>query len=150
MRMMRSRFGRKVVCAALEGEVFVNCLLELARGAPAQLMLFVTEEKSVNEVSASRARLAPRFLLRLPEHERLMALMHKQGFQQLAEGVGAPVPRTVRLQSPADLLGRRCAQLSLRVQAERKELRLRRPVQEGLQGRLMPTEVAELYAASIP
>ncbi|UUZ56830.1 hypothetical protein LP419_18600 [Massilia sp. H-1] len=63
---MRSRFGRKVVCAALEGEVFVNCLLELARGAPAQLMLFVTEEKSVNEVSASRARLAPRFLLRLP------------------------------------------------------------------------------------
>lgn len=100
---MRSRFGRKVVCAALEGEVFVNCLLELARGAPAQLMLFVTEEKSVNEVSASRARLAPRFLLRLPEHERLMALMHKQGFQQLAEGVGAPVPRTVRLQSPADL-----------------------------------------------
>jgi D-aspartate ligase len=100
---MRSRFGRKVVCAALEGDVFVACLLELARGQSARLMLFVTEEKSVIEVSASRAALAAHFYLRLPEHQRLMDLMHKQGFQDLAESVGAPVPRTVRLQGPHDL-----------------------------------------------
>ena len=100
---MRSRYGRKQLCAALEGEVFVNCLLALAEGRPGKLMLFVTEEKSVNEISVSRATLAPRFFLRLPEHERLMALMHKQGFQELAERVGAPVPRTVRLQGLDDL-----------------------------------------------
>lgn len=100
---MRSRFGRKLVCAELEGTTLVACLLELAAQFADRLMLFVTEEKGVNTISEHRAVLAPRFYLRLPEHERLMQLMHKQGFQQLAEAVGAPVPRTVRLQSLADL-----------------------------------------------
>lgn len=100
---MRSRFGRKVQCAALEGEVFAACLLELAQGYSDRMMLFVTEEKSVIAVSEMRERLSRRFYLRLPAHERLMALMHKQGFQDLAEQVGAPVPRTVRVESPADL-----------------------------------------------
>lgn len=100
---MRSRYGRKVVCAALEGEPLVACLVKLARRHPNPMMLFVTEEKTVVEVSASRKRLAPHYHLRLPGHERLMALMHKQGFQELAESVGAPVPRTVRIESPADL-----------------------------------------------
>lgn len=100
---MRSRYGRKLVCAALDGDAFVACMLALAKELGGPLMLFVTEEKTVAEVSASRARLAPHFHLRLPAHERLMALMHKQGFQELAEAVGAPVPRTVRLESKADL-----------------------------------------------
>jgi D-aspartate ligase len=100
---MRSRFGRKVVCAALDGDAFLACLQELARGRPARMMLFVTEEKSVIAISELRAALEPHFFLRLPEHERLMALMHKQGFQDLAESVAAPVPRTVRLQGPQDL-----------------------------------------------
>ncbi|MES2018660.1 MAG: NAD-binding protein [Pseudomonadota bacterium] len=100
---MRSRFGRKVCCTALEGDALLECLLNLARAQSARMMLFVTEEKSVIAVSEMRATLAPHFFLRMPRHERLMALMHKQGFQELAESVGAPVPRTVRLQSPADL-----------------------------------------------
>lgn len=100
---MRSRFGRKVACAALEGAPLMACLRALAAEFGAPLMLFLTEEKSVVTVSEQRAALAPHYFLRLPEHERLMALMHKQGFQELAEQVGAPVPRTVRLQSPADL-----------------------------------------------
>jgi predicted ATP-grasp superfamily ATP-dependent carboligase len=100
---MRSRYGRKLLCAALDGEALVAGLLALSRQYGGPLMLFVTEEKTVVEVSAARARLAPHFHLRLPQHERLMALMHKQGFQQLAEAVGAPVPRTVRIESQADL-----------------------------------------------
>jgi predicted ATP-grasp superfamily ATP-dependent carboligase len=100
---MRSRYGRKVLCAALEGQPLLDCLLGLARAGDGKLMLFVTEEKTVVEVSHSRALLAPHFHLRLPGHERLMALMHKQGFQELAEAVGAPVPRTVRLQGKEDL-----------------------------------------------
>jgi predicted ATP-grasp superfamily ATP-dependent carboligase len=100
---MRSRYGSKLRCAALEGEDFVKAMLDLGAKYERKLMLFVTEEKTVTEISKSRARLAARFHLRLPEHERLMALMHKQGFQDLAEAVGAPVPRTVRLESKADL-----------------------------------------------
>lgn len=100
---MRSRYGRKLLCASLEGEALVECLVKLAHRLPERLMLFVTEERTVVEVSASRKLLDPHFHLRLPGHGRLMALMHKQGFQQLAESVGAPVPRTVRLESKADL-----------------------------------------------
>lgn len=100
---MRSRYGRKVVCGALEGEPLLSCLRSLARGGDPKLMLFVTEEKTVVEISASRDQLAPHFHLRLPEHDRLMALMHKQGFQELAEAVGAPVPKTVQVQCKADL-----------------------------------------------
>lgn len=100
---MRSRYGRKLVCGALEGETFVDFMVDLARRFPAPLVLFATEEKTVETVSVFRQRLAPHFRLRQPDHERLMALMHKQGFQDLAESVDAPVPRTVRLQGKADL-----------------------------------------------
>jgi predicted ATP-grasp superfamily ATP-dependent carboligase len=100
---MRSRYGRKLLCGAVEGAPFVERMIELGKQYGKQLMLFVTEEKTVDEVSASRARLAPYFYLRMPDHERLMALMHKQGFQDLAEAVNAPVPRTVRLESKAEL-----------------------------------------------
>lgn len=100
---MRSRYGGKLLCEALAGPAFVERMVALARQYGEKLMLFVTEERTVDEVSASRNILAPYFHLRMPEHERLMALMHKQGFQDLAEAVGAPVPRTVRLESKADL-----------------------------------------------
>lgn len=100
---MRSRFGAKLVCAKLEGAGFIDRLLELAKEWDGAAMLFVTEEKSVIAVSENRLRLAPRFHVRMPAHERLMQLMHKQGFQQLAEACAAPVPKTVRLQSLADL-----------------------------------------------
>lgn len=100
---MRSRYGRKLVCEALEGEPLLACLAALGREHGAPLTLFATEEKTVETVSEQRARLEPYYRLRQPEHERLMALMHKQGFQELAEAVGAPVPRTVRLEGKADL-----------------------------------------------
>ncbi len=100
---MRSRHGRKLLCQELEGPAFVDFMIDLAGRYPAPLVLFATEEKTVETVSECRDRLAPHFRLRQPGHERLMALMHKQGFQELAEAIDAPVPRTVRLQGKADL-----------------------------------------------
>lgn len=100
---MRSRYGRKLLCPSLEGEAFVEFMTGLGKQYPAPLMLFATEEKTVETVSAQRERLAPWFRLRQPGHERLMALMHKQGFQDLAESVGAPVPRAVQIEGKADL-----------------------------------------------
>ena len=100
---MRSRYGSKLLCASLEGKSFVDFVLGLARRYPEPLVLFATEDKTVETISAFRDQLAPSFRLRQPGHERLMALMHKQGFQELAESVGAPVPRTVRLEGKADL-----------------------------------------------
>jgi predicted ATP-grasp superfamily ATP-dependent carboligase len=141
---MRSRHGAKLLCPAVDGPAFVDCMLDLARRHGAPMMLFVTEEKTVDAVSAARARLAPHFLLRMPEHERLMDLMHKQGFQDLAEAVGAPVPRTVRLQSRADLPRIEALRFPCVFKPARKDYgygaRFKKAYKVG-----SPAEVAELY-----
>ncbi|MCW2314376.1 carboxylate--amine ligase [Rhodoferax antarcticus] len=100
---MRSRFGSKRLVKSLEGEGFITDLNRVAAEHGTSAVLFLTEEKTVNTVSAHRQELSPALKIRLPEHQRLMALMHKQGFQDLAEAISAPVPPTVRLQSSADL-----------------------------------------------
>lgn len=100
---MRSRHATAHRVPSLEGEALIEHLLALARTEPTPMVLFPTEEKTVETVSRYREQLSQHFLFRMPPHERLMALMHKQGFQQLAEAIHAPVPRTVYLQSAADL-----------------------------------------------
>lgn len=100
---MRSRYGRKQVFPFLEGDSLVEHLLKLAKEFSSPAVLFLTEEKGVNTISAQRDRLADVFLIRLPQHDRLMQLMHKQGFSELAETCKAPVPKTVRVEKPDDL-----------------------------------------------
>lgn len=100
---MRSRYGRKLLIAALEGDALISFLQQLAPTLNGSAMLFLTEEKTVNTISARRSELPDSLIIRMPEHERLMALMHKQGFQHLAESHAAPVPRTVRLEGVHDL-----------------------------------------------
>lgn len=100
---MRSRWGRAQVVSALEGPAFMAELQRVVAGLGSRVVLFLTEEKTVNTVSEHRADLPASLLIRLPEHQRLMQLMHKQGFQELAEALAAPVPRTVRLESSQDL-----------------------------------------------
>lgn len=99
----RSRYGRHILVARTEGEALVTALLDLARQFPEKPVLFVTEEKTVRTISEHRDRLLASYRLRLPAHDRLMALMHKQGFQELAEATSAPIPAVVQLQSMADL-----------------------------------------------
>ena len=100
---MRSRYGIPRRVSTLDGIEFMAELKRLAPELGAKVVLFLTEEKTVATVSEYRSELPPSLRIRLPEHERLMALMHKQGFAELAEAMGAPVPRTVRLQSRQDL-----------------------------------------------
>lgn len=100
---MRSRYGRPCVVASLEGDAFMEDLCAMVLRAGGRVVLFLTEEKTVGTVSALRSQLPDGVLVRFPEHSRLMQLMHKQGFQELAEALGAPVPPMVRLQGLADL-----------------------------------------------
>ena len=100
---MRSRYGHARVVRSLEGLELMAELQRLAGELGSKALLCLTEEKSVETVSAHRAELHPNLLIRLPEHQRLLQLMHKQGFDDLAEPIPAPVPRTVRLQGLQDL-----------------------------------------------
>lgn len=100
---MRSRFAHPRRVRALEGEAFMRDLNALASELAGPAVVYLTEEKTVVAVSAMRDQLAPSLRLRLPSHERLLALMHKEGFQRLAEELKLPVPPAVRLTSSADL-----------------------------------------------
>ena len=100
---MDSRHGRKVRVAETGGDALLDALGTIAANAPERPVLFLTEEKSVRTVSEHRDRILPAFRIRLPGHERLMALMHKSGFQALAEEAGSLVPRALPLNTVADL-----------------------------------------------
>jgi predicted ATP-grasp superfamily ATP-dependent carboligase len=100
---MDSRHGRKVQVTETSGDALLAALSDIAAHSTAQPVLFLTEEKSVRTVSEHRDRILPGFRIRLPEHERLMALMHKTGFQALADEAGSLLPRALPLQSSADL-----------------------------------------------
>ena len=100
---MRSRYGRKILAPSAEGPELVRFLQVLSAKLGGKALLYLTEEKAVNTVSEFRDQLPKEFLIRFPEHGRLMELMHKQGFQDLAEAVSAPVPKTVRIEEVQDL-----------------------------------------------
>ncbi len=100
---MDSRHGRKVPVAETAGEPLLAALSGIAAQSSDRPVLFLTEEKSVRTVSEHRDQVIRGFRIRLPEHEQLMALMHKSGFQALAEKAGSLVPRALPLKSAADL-----------------------------------------------
>lgn len=101
---LRSRFGVKQVWPAIAGELFVEQLESLAATSSGPTpILFMTEEKTVTTVSEARTRVQAVTRIVLPEHQRLMSLMHKQRFQSLAEQTGALIPRVVHLKCEADL-----------------------------------------------
>lgn len=100
---MRSRYGMPCAVASLEGEAFMADLRATVSRAGGHAVLFLTEEKTVSTVSALRSQLPEGLRVLLPDHARLMQLMHKQGFQELAEAMDAPVPPMVRLQGLVDL-----------------------------------------------
>jgi predicted ATP-grasp superfamily ATP-dependent carboligase len=100
---MRSRYGRKMIVTETGGQSLLDALAALATQFSQPPVLFLTEEKSVRTVSEYRHLVLPGFRIQLPDHERLMALMHKQGFQELAEACGAAIPKTLHLRSREDL-----------------------------------------------
>ncbi len=100
---MDSRHGRKIAVADTGGEPLLEALAAIDAEAGERPVLFLTEEKSVRTVSEHRDRILSRFRIRLPDHQRLMALMDKTPFQAFAVDNGFPIPRAVSLRSKADL-----------------------------------------------
>jgi len=98
-----SRFARKVVMPELSGPSFVRNLMTLASSIGSAPVLFLTTDEAVVTVSEHRAELETRYRIRLPEHDSLTALMRKSSFQQIAEGHGFAVPRSVPVRTIADI-----------------------------------------------
>lgn len=102
---MQTRKAKPVVVCALHGEELVE---ELVRWGSARFfglrpVLFLTQEESVKTVSHHRDRLSALYRFSLPPIDVLDTLLHKQGFQRLAESLGSPIPRLVHVHALADL-----------------------------------------------
>jgi len=102
--VMRTRYGTKLQVRALEGERLVEDLLALRDrlGGPPPI-LFFTRDETVMTISAFRAQLSGHYRFTLPDHDVITSLTTKLGFQHIAEALGAPVPRSVRVTGLQDL-----------------------------------------------
>lgn len=102
---MHTRAARPLRMETLQGEGLVRELVRLgvSRFSGVRPVLFLTREECVRTVSRHRERLAPFYRFSLPPRPVVEALLHKNGFQALAERSGAPVPALVRVRSVSDL-----------------------------------------------
>lgn len=100
---VHSRFGSRQRIERTDGQVLISALQEIGKSASDAPVLYLTEEKTVLTVSERRDEVLPYFRLVLPNHDTLTALMHKQGFQQMAGELEAPIPQAVYLRSESDL-----------------------------------------------
>lgn len=102
---MRTRAVNRVAVRSLQGELLIEELVRLARARFAGLrpVLFLTQEESVKAVSQHRDQLATLYRFSMPSVEMTDALLHKQGFQAVAERLGSPIPPLVHVRSLANL-----------------------------------------------
>lgn len=100
---VHSRFASRQKIERTDGQALVSALLEIGKSTSDKPVLYLTEEKTVLTVSKRRDELLPYFRIVLPAHDTLTALMHKQGFQQMAAELKAPIPQAVYLRTESDL-----------------------------------------------
>lgn len=102
---MHTRAARTVAIAGMHGPVLVDELVHLGttRFAGLRPVLLLTQEETVKTVSHQRDRLAPLYRFTLPPRDLLDALLHKHGFQRLAEQFGCPIPSLVRIGAATEL-----------------------------------------------
>jgi predicted ATP-grasp superfamily ATP-dependent carboligase len=87
---------------SLAGVKLINTLLELRSALPSDPVLLLTEEEAVATVSAMRERLAGKYLFSLPSDDLIRRLLDKLTFQELAEQLGSPIPRSLRISHDTD------------------------------------------------
>lgn len=92
-----TRYGSKLRVQALSGPRFVGDLLALRSRFESNPVLFLTQEASVNTVSAERDTLHDAYRFTFPDHSIMLDLLDKLRFQVLAERHEFPIPRAVRI-----------------------------------------------------
>ena len=102
---MQTRTARSLQIRGLHGETLVEDLEQLGkdRFAGVRPVLLLTQEESVKTISRHRERLAPFYRFSLPHKDTVDALLHKYGFQRLAELHHAPIPKLVHVTTQAGL-----------------------------------------------
>lgn len=99
---MHSRYALPFSCG-LSGPALVEGLLRLRSSLDHDPVLFLTTDPQVRTVSEHRHQLERGFVISLPDHHCVNELLHKAGFQAVAESEGFPVPRTLFIRSHVDI-----------------------------------------------
>ena len=102
---MHTRAAKPLKVRASHGETLVEELVRLgvAQFSGQRPVLLLTQEESVKTVSRHRDRLSALYRFSLPPIDVVDTLLHKQGFQRLAEQLGSPIPPLVHVRTLADL-----------------------------------------------
>ncbi len=100
---MRSRYAVQVPIDSFIDDALLEPLEDLARRLDRPLVLLPTNDDAASTISRHRDRLAARFRFCLPSHDLLLAMARKKDFQDRAEALGCPVPRSVHVTSAADV-----------------------------------------------
>ena len=100
---LATRFGSKIQISALSGEAFIRSLAQVGGMLKQKPVLILTQEDSVETVSCEREQLQKLFLFSMPPKSTMQMLMNKYSFQQSAEDLKSPIPRSIRLTPSLDL-----------------------------------------------
>ncbi|TAM61116.1 MAG: FAD-dependent oxidoreductase [Rhodanobacter sp.] len=102
---MQTRAAKPLKVSASHGETLVEELVRLgaARFSGSRPVLLLTQEESVRTVSHHRDRLSAFYRFSLPSRDVVDTLLHKQGFQRVAEQLGSPIPPLLHVRTFADL-----------------------------------------------
>jgi D-aspartate ligase len=99
-----SRHCQYLRVSSVEGPELIDALVDLGHRLNCRPVLILTGDHSVNAVSERREQLEPLYRISLPSREMVRTLADKARFQQLAEREGFAVPRTITVESAADLV----------------------------------------------
>lgn len=92
-----TRYAHTRYVEPLSGTTLIDALLELRSTLPSSPVLFLTEEDAVAAVSKMREKLAGKYRFSLPDDDLVQRLLDKLTFQELAEQLGSPIPRALRI-----------------------------------------------------
>ncbi len=98
-----SRFGKKILVESTKNENIIAVLTSLGKRFIAPPVLFLSEEKTVEQVSLHRDKISSMYLLNMAKHSQIINLQSKIGFQKLAEKFNSPIPKAVAIENNSDI-----------------------------------------------
>lgn len=90
----KTNSAKKVKVRDVEGDRLIEDLIELRKTFDDNPVLFITMEKSLRTISEQREKLKNIYRFTMPDHQKLMDLMNKNGVLAMAEKSGIRYPRT--------------------------------------------------------
>ncbi len=101
--VFKSRYGIKRLVKSTKSEHIIDQLLQLSNSFDRPPVLFLSEEKTVEQVSLHRAKLTPYYCFSFVSHALVIDLQSKIKFQQVAEQYESPIPKANFIQKQQDI-----------------------------------------------